>query len=86
MRQLRCHRCGSADLVLHEARLEHGEWDGGLFVNEEGGIEARGDGYFEPGEIQPGLTRIECSACGHEWHPRRNFDGSKPVRDQLEKS
>lgn len=75
VRQLKCHRCGSADLVLHETRFEHAEYDGGLFVNENGHIEARGIAYFEAGEIQPSLTLIDCATCGHEWHPRRSIDG-----------
>ena len=69
MRRLRCRKCRSVDLVLHETRLEHAEYDGGLYVNEQGCIEARGIGYFEPGEIQPRLTRINCAACGHELAP-----------------
>ena len=81
MRRLTCHRCGSAELVLHETRHDHAEFDGGLFVNDQGSIEARGDGYFTPGEVQPRLTRIECSACGHEWHPRRTFIGSQDGPD-----
>jgi hypothetical protein len=75
VRQLTCHRCGSAGLVLHETRYEHAEFDGGLVINEEGRIEARGAAYYQPGEIQPGLTRIECASCGHDWHPRRQFAG-----------
>jgi hypothetical protein len=63
--------------VLHETRLEHAEWDGGLFINEQGSIEARGDAWFTPGEVQPKLTRIECQDCGHSWHPKRWFAGSK---------
>ena len=74
-RQLRCHRCRSAELVLHEAYLEHSAWDGGLFINGQGRIEARGAGYLSPGEIQPQLTEIECRSCGHRWHPRRTFAG-----------
>jgi hypothetical protein len=77
-RQLKCHRCGSAELVLRETRYEHAKYDGGLFVNDHGRIEARGDGWFTPGDIQPALTRIECESCGHGWHPRRQFDGSLP--------
>lgn len=75
-RQLKCHRCHSADLVLRETHLEHAEFDGGLFVNGEGRIEARGNGIFTAGEIQPGLTRVECLSCGHEWRPRREFTGT----------
>ena len=75
-RQLECHRCSSADLVLYETHLEHAEFDGGLFVSEEGRIEARGDAHFTAGEIQPALTRIKCMSCGHEWHPRRAFAGT----------
>lgn len=74
--QLKCHRCRSSDLVLHETRHEHAEFDSGLFINEQGRIEARGNGHFTPGEIQPGLTRIECTSCGHEWHPRGEFTGT----------
>jgi hypothetical protein len=77
--RLRCHRCKSADLVLHETRLEHAEFPDGLFVNDKGRIEARGTAYFSPGSIQPRLTRIECSACGHEWRPRRSFVGIREV-------
>jgi hypothetical protein len=62
--------------VLYETHYEHAEFDGGLFINEEGSIEARGDGYFTAGEIQAALTRIECLSCGHEWHPRRTFAGT----------
>jgi len=75
--QLKCHRCGAADLVLYETRFEHAEWDGGLFINDEGRIEAHGEGFFTPGEIQSRLTRIECAACGHNWHPRRFFAGAR---------
>ena len=78
MRRLKCHRCGSSDLVLREVRFEHAEYDGGLFVNERDRIEARGEGIYSPGEIQPHLTLIECRGCGHEWHPRRWFDGIQP--------
>jgi hypothetical protein len=75
MKQLTCHRCGSPDLVLHETYLEHSEFDGGLFINDQGRIEARGEAVHTPGDIQPRLTRIECLACRHEWRPRREFSG-----------
>ena len=75
-KRLSCHRCGSADLVLRETRHEHAEFDSGLFISEQGHIQACGSGHFTPGEIQSSLTRIECTACGHEWRPRRVFDGA----------
>lgn len=75
-KRLRCYGCGSTDLVLHETRYEHAEYDGGLFVNEQGRIQALDSGISTPGEIQPELTRIECTACGYDWHPRRPFAGS----------
>jgi hypothetical protein len=74
---LRCHRCGSAELVLQETRHDHAEWDGGLFVNEEGNIEAHGEGWFTQGDIQRAMARIRCESCGHEWRPRRRFIGSR---------
>jgi hypothetical protein len=81
MEKLRCHRCKSPDLVLHETRHEHAEIVGGLVINEEGRIEGHGDAWFTPGEIQPQLTRIECNGCGHEWRPRRLFAGIKDGTD-----
>jgi hypothetical protein len=66
-------------LVLHETRYEHAEFSGGLFVNEDGRIEARGHACFTPGEIQHGLTRIECLSCGYGWRPRRAFTGIPPA-------
>jgi hypothetical protein len=74
-KQLKCHGCGSTDLVLHETRFEHAEYDGGLFVNEQGHLEAAGTGIFTAGEIQPRLTWIKCETCRREWRPRRQFDG-----------
>lgn len=74
-RQLRCHRCGSAELLLRETRYDHAEWDGGLYVTDQGTIAARGEGIFSQGEIQPKLTEIECEGCGHTWRPRRRFRG-----------
>jgi hypothetical protein len=76
MRQLKCHRCGSADLTFFEAYIEHGEFDGPLFVNDKGNIETHFSGCFTQGKPQPHLNRIECGACGHAWHPRRHYDGS----------
>jgi hypothetical protein len=78
-KQLRCHGCGSADLVLRETHYEHAEFDGGLFVTEQGRLEAAGTATFTPGDIQTRLTRIECESCGREWHPRREFDGIPPA-------
>lgn len=78
MPQLKCHRCGSAGLVLYETRHEHAEYEGSLFVTDEGRIEARGEVRFTAGEIQPALTRIGCESCGHEWRPRRQFSGIWP--------
>lgn len=80
--QFRCHRCRSADLTLHETRFEHAEYGGGLFVNAQGRLEATGEAYFTPGEIQPGLTRIRCESCEHEWRPRRTFDGIAATETQ----
>lgn len=77
MRQLKCHRCGSPELVLYETYHEHGQYDGGLFVNDEGQIQARGGATMRQGEVQPNLTRIECESCGHDWHPRRPFTGGE---------
>lgn len=74
-RPLRCHRCGSPDLILREARLEHAEYDEGLYVDQDGRIRAHGEGTSAAGEIQPQLTEIECPGCGHCWHPRRGFGG-----------
>jgi len=80
-RRLRCHRCGSSDLILREAWLEHAEYDGGLYIDQDGRIEADGEGFFSGGEIQSHLTEIECDGCGHVWRPRRAFSGSKlPAR------
>ena len=75
MRQLRCHRCRSTDLVPHETRLDHAEYDGGLFIRDDGKIIASGEGYFNEGDVIPKLTEIECEDCGHTWHPRRAFAG-----------
>lgn len=72
---VRCRRCGSADLILHEACLEWAEYDGGLFLTPAGEITAGGEVYRNAGEIQEQLTRIECRSCRHEWHPRRRFIG-----------
>lgn len=72
---LRCHRCQSAELVLHETRHEHAEYDGGLFIDKDGRLAAHGEASFAPGEVQPALTRIECGSCGHSWRPRRSFTG-----------
>lgn len=71
-----CHRCGSAELVLSETRYEHATYDEGLYLDETGAIRARGEGISAAGEIQPNLTEIECSACGHSWRPRRRFAGT----------
>jgi hypothetical protein len=73
MPSLRLSRPGAAP------HYEHAEYDGGLFINENGRIQARGNGYFTPGAIQSRLTRITCETCGHEWHPRRGFDGTVVV-------
>lgn len=77
MRRLKCHRCGSAELVLYEVYQEHGQYDGGLFVNDGGRIQARGSAVLSQGDVQPRLTRIECESCGHNWHPRRAFAGGE---------
>jgi hypothetical protein len=61
--------------VLHEARYEHAEFDGGLFVNEYGQLAAHGDGYFFTGDGIEKMTKIECRSCGHWWRPRRSFAG-----------
>ena len=61
---------------MRETRYDHAEWDGGLYVNGEGRIVARGEGTFTPGDIQHKLSEIECEGCGHSWHPRRIFNGS----------
>jgi hypothetical protein len=74
-KHLTCRNCGSAGLILYETRFEHAEYAGGLFVNEQGHLEAAGEGYFTPGDVQPRLTRIECESCGRTWRPRRQFDG-----------
>jgi hypothetical protein len=76
---LKCHGCGSADLVLYETRHEHAEYAGGLFVNEQNHIEAAGRATYAPGELQPSLTRVKCESCGHEWHPHRQFDGIRQI-------
>jgi hypothetical protein len=73
--RLRCPQCRSQDLVLCETRLEHAEFAGGLFVNAAGRLEADGEAYLTPGEVQPRLTRITCESCGRQWRPRRSFDG-----------
>jgi hypothetical protein len=78
-KQLRCHRCGSGDLVLREAHLEYGEWQDGLVVNAKGEIQAQGEAVFNPGDPVPGLTEIDCQDCGHCWHPRREFTGAVDV-------
>lgn len=77
MRKLRCHHCGSADLVLLETRYEHAEYDGGLLVNDEGDLEARGEAFYTAGDVQDRLTRIKCDSCGRSWHPRRPFAGMR---------
>lgn len=76
-RQLRCHRCRSAELILREARLEVAEYHGGLHIRADGRIEAVGEGFSNPGEILTGRTEIECEDCGHAWHPRRDFAGER---------
>lgn len=75
-RQLRCHRCGSPDLILREAHYEWGEWSDGLYVREDGTIGASGEAIFNPGDPDPKRTEIECGSCGHSWHPRREFTGT----------
>lgn len=75
-KMLRCHRCRSMRLTLREAHLEWAEYDGGLFIRDNGQIGALGDGYFNSGDIQPTRTEIECQGCGHRWHPRRAFAGA----------
>lgn len=81
-RPLRCPECKSTDLVLHETRFEHAEYNGGLFVNARGHLEAAERAQFTPGEIQTRLTRIECAGCGRDWHPRRPFDGAAAARKE----
>jgi hypothetical protein len=73
---LRCHRCRSMNLILRETRYDHAEFNGGLFIRDDGKLAALGDGYFSPGDVQPKLTEIECESCGHSWHPRRDFAGT----------
>jgi hypothetical protein len=75
--RLTCHRCGSPDLILRETRHNHAEWDGGLYVADDGTIEASGEGIFSEGDIQSSLTEIECEGCDHIWRPRRRFTGAR---------
>jgi hypothetical protein len=77
-RQLTCHRCRSAELILRETRYDHAEYDGGLYLNDAGSIMFAGEGIFTPGDILPALSAIECAGCGHTWHPRRHVAGSQP--------
>jgi hypothetical protein len=75
-RMLRCHRCRSMRLILREPHYEWAEYDGGLFIREDGQIAALGDGCFDAGDPERKLTEIECESCGHTWHPRRVFAGT----------
>jgi hypothetical protein len=61
--------------MLYETRYEHAEYDGGLFVNDDSQLEARGEAVYSAGEIQPALTAIKCESCGHEWHTNWRFIG-----------
>ncbi len=72
---LRCHRCGSADLVLNEVIHEHVRYEEGLYLDGAGVIRALGVNIRTPGDPQPKLTEIECLNCAHSWHPRRRFAG-----------
>ena len=72
MNRLRCHRCRSDALLLSEVCEEYGTWDQ-IVVTQVGTLASLGAMEKEPGEVI--RTRIRCEACGHEWVPRRSFEG-----------
>ena len=73
-KRLRCHRCGSVDLMLSETTYEHHRWWDGVVV-EDGRLWPLGEAIHDTGEIVTELTVLICQACKHRWRPRRSVGG-----------
>lgn len=78
-----CPRCDEADeLSLLECHEEWGSTDPGRILKD-----ARGDlvppTVFEFFVGDPISVLVQCSACGHEWKPRKGSVSSNNLSEEL---